>query len=102
MSSTPLLELVTTKTFLPAAGEQAQININSPYDYRLELDIHDMSGRMVRRLYSGAGGPNVVYWDGKDDLARPCKIGIYLMNLKAINSDGKSSFVRSLIVIGSQ
>ncbi|UCD05104.1 MAG: lamin tail domain-containing protein [candidate division WOR-3 bacterium] len=102
VSSAPLLELVTTKTFLPAAGEQAQIKINSPYDYRLELDIHDMSGRMVRRLYSGAGGPNVIYWDGKDDLARPCKIGIYLMNLKAINSDGKSSFVRSLIVIGSQ
>ncbi len=102
VSNEPLLELVTTKTFLPSGGEQAQININSPYDYRLELDIHDMSGRVVRRLYSGSGGPNVIYWDGKDDLARPCKIGIYLMNLKAISSAGKSTFVRSLVVIGSQ
>ena len=102
VSNEPVLELKTTKTFLPASGEQAQININSPYDYRLELNIHDMSGRIVRRLYSGSGGPNVLYWDGKDDLARPCKVGIYLMNLKAINAAGKSRFIRGLVVIGSQ
>ncbi len=102
VSSEPLLELVTTKTFIPSAGEQAQININSPYDFRLELDIHDMSGRLVRRLYSGSGGPNILYWNGKDDLARPCKLGIYLMNLKAIDSAGKSSYTRSLIVIGGR
>ncbi len=102
VSSEPILELVTMKTFIPSAGEQAEISINSPYDHRLELNIHDMTGRLVRRLYSGAGGPNTIYWNGKDDLARPCKIGIYLMNLKAISSSGKTAYRRSLIVIGSQ
>ena len=102
VSSEPMMELVTTKTFIPSAGEQAEININSPYDHRLELNIHDMSGGVVRRLYSGAGGPNTVYWNGKDDLARPCRIGIYLMNLKAVSASGKTTYRRSLIVIGSQ
>jgi DNA/RNA endonuclease YhcR with UshA esterase domain len=102
VSSEPIIELITTKTFIPSAGEQAEININSPYDHRLELNIHDMTGRLVRRLYSGAGGPNTIYWNGKDDLARPCRIGIYLMNLKAVNSSGKTDYRRSLIVIGSR
>jgi hypothetical protein len=102
VSAEPLIELVGTKTFIPSIGEQARININSPFDYRLELNIHDMSGRLVRRLYSGAGGPNTLYWDGRDDFARPCKLGIYLLNLKAINAAGKSSHERSLIVIGAQ
>ena len=102
ISAEPLIDLVGPKTFIPSIGEQAQININSPLDYRLELKIHDMSGRLVRRLYSGAGGPNTIYWNGRDDFARPCKVGIYLLNLKAINSAGKSSHERSLIVIGAQ
>jgi hypothetical protein len=101
-SAEPLIELGGPKTFIPSIGEQAQINVNSPLDYRLELNIHNMSGRLVRRLYSGAGGPNTIYWDGKDDFARPCNVGIYLLNLKAINSSGKSSHERSLIVIGVQ
>ena len=102
VSTEPLIDLVGPKTFIPSIGEQAQININSPFDYRLELNIHDMSGRLVRRLYSGAGGPNTIYWDGRDDFARPCQVGIYLLNLKAINSAGKSSHERGLIVIGAR
>jgi DNA/RNA endonuclease YhcR with UshA esterase domain len=102
ISAEPLIDLGGPKTFIPSIGEQAQININSPLDYRLELNIHDMSGRLVRRLYSGAGGPNTLYWEGRDDFARPCKVGIYLLNLKATNSAGKSSHERSLIVIGTQ
>ncbi|MBE0433945.1 hypothetical protein IBX73_10845, partial [candidate division WOR-3 bacterium] len=82
-------------------GEQAQIRINAPYDRRLELDIHDMSGRVVRRLYSGAGGPNILYWNGKDDLARPCKVGIYLLNLKTRDLAGALTYKRALIVIGT-
>jgi DNA/RNA endonuclease YhcR with UshA esterase domain len=101
-SAGPLIELVGPKTFIPSIGEQAKININSPLDYRLELNVHDMSGRLVRRLYSGAGGPNTVYWNGRDDLARPCTVGIYLLNLKATNGSGKSTHKRILIVIGAQ
>ena len=101
-SAEPLIELVGPKTFIPSIGEQALIKINSPLDHRIELNVHDMSGRLVRRLYTGACGSNTIYWDGRDDLARSCKLGIYLLNLKAITSDGKSSHKRSLIVIGSQ
>lgn len=101
-SAEPVLEIATHKTFIPSAGEQAQIRINAPYDHRLELDIHDMSGRVVRRLYSGAGGPNTIYWNGRDDLARPCKVGIYLLNLKARDRAGILTHKRALIVIGTR
>ncbi len=101
-SSEPELNIVGPKTFIPGIGEQAEIEINSPLDYRLDLNVHNMSGKLVKRLYSGAGGPNTVYWDGKDDFANPCKIGIYLLNLKAVSSTGNSMYRRNLIVIGAQ
>ncbi|UCD20146.1 MAG: lamin tail domain-containing protein, partial [candidate division WOR-3 bacterium] len=102
VSTEPLIELAGPKTFIPSSGEQAQININSPYDHRLEVDIHDMSGRVVRNLYSGSGGPNTLYWDGKNDVGRPCKAGIYLLNLKAVGPSGRSSYRRLLVVIGTR
>jgi hypothetical protein len=101
-SAEPLISLEGNKTFIPSIGEQAIIRINSPIDYRLDLKIYDMAYRTVRCLYNGAGGPQVLYWDGRDEYARPCPLGIYLLNLKAIRSDGKASFERLLVVIGAQ
>ena len=101
-SSEPVLEIIGTKTFLPENGEQAHLKINSPVDYRLSLKVYDMSGRMVRELYDGAGGPQDIYWDGRDDNRRKLKIGIYLLNLKATSPNGQSIIKRTLLVIGTQ
>uniref|UniRef100_A0A7C4X958 T9SS type A sorting domain-containing protein n=1 Tax=candidate division WOR-3 bacterium TaxID=2052148 RepID=A0A7C4X958_UNCW3 len=101
-SAKPKLEIVGPKTFLPERGEQARIKINSPPEDHLTLDVYDMNGRKVKRLYDGAGGPQDIFWNGRDENSRPCKIGIYLLNLKAVNGKGKSEFLRSLIVVGTQ
>ncbi|MEO0166364.1 MAG: Ig-like domain-containing protein [candidate division WOR-3 bacterium] len=101
-SSEPLIEIIGPKTFLPAKGEQLHLRINSPLDYTLNLKVYDMSGRMVRELYDGAGGPQEIYWDGKDDLRRQLKVGIYLLNLKAKSLEGKTIFKRTLVVIGTE
>ncbi len=98
----PKLEILGPKTFLPQSGEQAHIKINSPFDYQLTLDVYDMKGRKIKRLYEGAGGPYEITWNGKDEDSRPCKIGIYLLNLKATNPQGRSEFIRRLIVIGTE
>ncbi|KPJ72523.1 hypothetical protein AMJ52_06000 [candidate division TA06 bacterium DG_78] len=101
-STVPFLEIIGNKTFIPHNGEQAEIVINSPLDYTLELTVHDMLGRPVKKLYSGAGGPQLIWWDGKDEYGNKCTIGIYLLNLKVRQPDGKSEFKRSLIVIGTE
>lgn len=101
-SAVPLLDIVGPKTFIPGKSEQAKININSPINYTLNLDVYDMNGRKIKNLYDGSGGPHEILWDGKDDYRRPCKIGIYLLNLKATKSNGKSEFKRELIVIGTE
>ncbi len=101
-SAQPIMDISGPKTFIPGIGEQAEIMINAPVSHRLDLTIHDMNFRCVKTLYSGAGGAHTLYWDGKNDYARPCKIGIYLLNLKATAPDGTSKSVRQLIVIGTQ
>lgn len=98
----PIIDIIGPKTFIPGIGEQAEILINAPVDYRLDLTVHDMNFRCVKTLYSGAGGPRTIYWDGKNEFARPCKIGIYLLNLKATATTGRSESIRKLIVIGTQ
>jgi DNA/RNA endonuclease YhcR with UshA esterase domain len=101
-TSEPVLEILGPKTFIPSLGEQAHIKINSPVDYKLDLRVYDMSGRLVRELYNGPGGPQELYWDGKDDNRHPLKIGIYLLNLKATSPQGKVGMKRRLIVIGTR
>jgi hypothetical protein len=101
-STEPLLSISGPKTFIPSLGEHAEITINAPIDHRLDLKIYDMSYRTVRTLYTGAGGPQMLFWDGRDQYARPCPLGIYLLNLKAVAPDGKTEYERLLIVIGKQ
>ncbi|MCX7995137.1 MAG: lamin tail domain-containing protein [candidate division WOR-3 bacterium] len=101
-STEPMVEIVGPKTFLPEKGEQLKIKINSPADYTLNLKVYDMEGRMVRELYDGAGGPQEIYWDGRDDSRKRLKIGIYLLNLRAKSPQGKTTLKRTLAVIGTE
>ncbi len=101
-SSEPILEIVGPKTFIPSLGEQAHIKINAPVAYTLTLRVYDMTGRIIKELYQGAGGPQEIFWDGRDDNRHPQKIGIYLLNLKARATDGKTKILRKLLVIGTQ
>jgi DNA/RNA endonuclease YhcR with UshA esterase domain len=101
-SSVPLIKISGPKTFIPEIGELAEIKINSPIDHQLYLSVYDMNYRSVKELYSGAGGPQVIYWGGKNNNSRPCKLGIYLLNLKAVTPDGESIYKRILIVLGTR
>lgn len=63
----------------------------------VELRIHDLSGRLVRTLRSGAAeaGPWSASWDGKDEAGHDLPSGIYLCKL----STGKDSRSLKLTLI---
>jgi len=66
-------------------------------DSRLRLSLHDMSGRLVRGLWSGrlSAGSHRFVWDGRDDAGREVSSGVYLM--RAATEAGQRS--RKLVLL---
>jgi agmatine/peptidylarginine deiminase len=52
---------------------------------RASLAVHDVAGRIVRRLADGplAAGRHEIAWDGRDDAGRPVAGGVYYFRLRA-------------------
>lgn len=50
------------------------------------LDVYDIQGRLVRRLWQGrlAGGEHQLGWDGRDDAGRAVATGVYLSRLETL------------------
>ena len=50
-----------------------------------EVSVHDLRGRLVRRVWSGVGtsGMNRVTWDGLDGSGRQASSGVYFYRLRA-------------------
>ncbi len=50
-----------------------------------ELTVHDVAGRVVRRLDGGAlpAGRHPIAWDARDDGGRRVPAGVYLVRLAA-------------------
>ena len=50
------------------------------------LDVYDIQGRLVRRLWQGrlAGGEHQLSWDGRDDAGRAVATGVYLSRLETL------------------
>jgi len=64
----------------------------------VRLDIHDLRGRLVRRLVSGhvEAGPHQVRWDGRDGAGRDMASGVYFSRLIAegVTQHQKMTLVR--------
>lgn len=73
------------------AARPNPFNPRTTIGYRLqtgahtELDIYDISGRLVRTLVSGfvPAGEHQVVWDGRDSSGRRAASGVYLYRLSA-------------------
>ena len=69
---------------MPAHPET--IDLELPEDTEVELDVFDISGRLVRRLVSEMRtGParHEVVWDGIDAAGQPVASGVYFYRLRA-------------------
>lgn len=65
----------------PAAGA-ALVRYELPRPEPIELQVFDVSGRRVRRLFHGAANPglHVVRWNGLDARGRPAPSGVYFVH----------------------
>jgi hypothetical protein len=62
------------------------IEFSLPRQESVTLEIHDLSGRVVKHLVSGeqrGAGTHRVEWNGTDDLGRPVSSGIYFSRIQA-------------------
>ncbi len=60
------------------------VSFDVPRTGAVQLAIHDLRGRVVRRLLDGslAAGRHEVKWDGTDEGGRPAAAGVYLLRLR--------------------
>ena len=65
---------------------RTEIHFRLPRSGRVDLDIHDARGHLVRRLIAGeqfASGPGVAVWDGTDNTGRTLPSGLYLARIRS-------------------
>ncbi|MBM3323734.1 hypothetical protein FJY69_09705 [candidate division WOR-3 bacterium] len=96
-----VLDTIAPNPFVPGRGEVASIQLNAPTTgCRLTVGIYDLEGRHVRELLANApGGYYDLKWDGTDALSRPQPAGIYLVNVKAARSSGRTETISRPVVL---
>lgn len=65
---------------------QTTISYALPEAARVDLEVYDLAGRLVRRLVTGEArdsGVHLVNWNGQDEAGRAAASGIYLYRLNA-------------------
>jgi len=63
---------------------------------RVDVSIHDASGREVRRLASGrmGSGPHTLTWDGRDGRGRIAAAGVYFVRIRSEEREAVAKLVR--------
>jgi hypothetical protein len=75
----------------PARSDQA-VCLATDRPTRIEVTVHDVSGRRVRRLSEGTvpAGTTTLRWDGRNDAGHPVPGGVYFWRV----TDGSRTLVR--------
>jgi aminopeptidase N len=63
------------------AREQVQYSIRAPSGQAVALAMYDLSGRMIRELWSGPAPSGPVVWNGSDEQGRQVPAGVYWARL---------------------
>ncbi|MBM3316914.1 MAG: T9SS type A sorting domain-containing protein [Candidatus Eisenbacteria bacterium] len=74
----------------------AEIRFQVPAAVQAQLQLYDVTGRLVRTLLDGRvpAGPQAVAWDGGNEAGRPVGSGVYFLRLRA----GDFQATRTLVV----
>jgi cytochrome c peroxidase len=72
----------------PTAGETS-LSFELPGESPVRVSVHDASGRLVRRIFSGvlARGGHSITWDGRDDDGRRVAGGVYFVRVSGPAGD---------------
>ncbi len=69
---------------------------------KINVKIFDCKGRMVRFLCNNkpTGRETTVFWDGLDDFTRPCRSGIYIIAVEALdrNNTKKEKLIKTVVL----
>jgi len=79
----------------PAAGTSAiRLEVASPQ--RVEVDVVDVAGRVLRHLAARelAAGLHELDWDGKDDAGRSAPAGVYFARARAADGESAAKLIR--------
>lgn len=102
-SSTSQIVNILPNPFSPDYGELANIEVNAPATDHLTLRIYDLKGRLVRTLLNNAmGGHQIVPWEGTDQMNRRVNIGMYIVHLRCVAADGKTTDQTKILVMGTK
>jgi len=74
--------IVLSQNYPNPFNDHTIIEINLAEHENGLVEIYDISGRLVRRLYESEGGHRILSWDGLDDNGRSVSSGIYFYSLK--------------------
>ena len=73
-------EKISVKCYPNPFSEQVTIEIELPKPQHLEVNIYDVSGRLIKALYSGISGETQkLTWDGRNDAGTKMVFGTYMI-----------------------
>jgi hypothetical protein len=80
---------------MPFRGE-VRFAVGMPQAGQARLEVFDVRGRRVRRLWDGdfAAGVNTPVWDGRDDKGRSLGAGLYFVRLQTAQTERSVRVVR--------
>jgi hypothetical protein len=93
---------VPNRPFAPDRGQKIRIYCNAPGLGEFRLRVFDLRGRLVTTIkQKNAGGPEVIWWDGRDELRNFLPIGTYILHLESVYN-GHTKSTTKPIVIGTK
>ncbi|KAF0128255.1 MAG: peptidase S8/S53 subtilisin kexin sedolisin [Bacteroidetes bacterium] len=63
-------------------SQQLQIQWNVAEAKKVDLEIYDLQGRLIKNLFEGKLNSGTFYWDGEDNNGKRVSKGVYLLRLK--------------------
>ncbi len=88
--------------FIPSRGEKCIVSVGTPSSYKINLSVYDTRGRKRLDIMQNRSGGLIYYtWDGRDSLARMLPSGIYFIQLKAQDKEGKWETKMQTVAIGT-
>jgi len=76
----------------PSSGT-VLVSFELPGDDAGSLDVYDVAGRHIRRVWSGRGGRHDSAWDGRDESGKPVTSGVYFLKLSSSRGHDSAKLV---------
>lgn len=99
LPSDGLVLKVPNRPFAPDLGQTLRIEYNAPATGAVRLRIYNLRGQLVQTLVDkNAGGPDVIDWDGRNDLREILPLGTYILHLESVKNGDTDSVIKPIVI----